>query len=1127
MPVRSIKLKLMTHSGDNAAMLRKALWQTHKLHNEGVAYYMKLLIMLRQRDVYKQDLKEPAESFRLDLLAHVRQQQQRNGSAHIVIPEMELTAALRELYELLVPSHNGGKGDSQQLSRAFLSPLTDPNSQGLEGTAKAGAKPRWQKMQAEGHPDWEAEKERAEREKEADPARKIMKQLREWGLKPLFSLFTNEQTHIQWAPAKKDRDFVRTWDRDMFQQALERLLSWEQWNHKVIEERALVIARREAYESEHFASEAQQAWLQRMRGYELERAAKLAEQSLGLTGPFRIKSRQLRGWKRVHDLWRKLDKKGQRSLDHCWEAVAKIQGAQPKDFGDPELYRFLAEPANHDLWLEEPERLFHLVTYNALLEKEELSKQQTTLTLPDAVEHPLWVRFDPKGGNLHSYELQSEDDKSPQKHLSVTFARLIWPDSTGDGTPLWIESGPIQVGLATSAQFYRQFRLLPMGDDNRLGKALEVQDYSAADTKTTGLLGGAKLQFERPYVEKHWQTVSEGDIGRAYFNVTIDMEPIQPMKNDRLISGLGKAFKTFKRDFMEVTQYKPADLEAWMATQPAKTELTGTKALQEGLRVISVDLGQRTAAAVSVFEVVRGKPDADKLFYPIRDTESLYAVHRRSHLLQLPGEAVTPEAVSERQSRNRAMYGIRMQVRLLSGILRLYGKEEAASRRKSITRTMDMIRSTDNLSMDDKTRWSSVYQRLADAAELDVPLWQSTVITAHRELEAIVSQAFSTWRTSSRHRGRGVGGKSMWSLEELDQTRKLLISWSKRAREPHAINRLDRNERFAQRLLTHLQRLKADRLKETANLIIMAALGYKYDSPEKGWLPVFPACQLILFEDLSRYRFKMDRSRSENSKLMNWAHRSIPREVYMQGQVFGLMVGHVPSEFTSRFHARTGAPGIRCHVVTQADLDGRTAMLKLVDQDFLAEVRDELQPGDLLPFRGGEIFVSLNGSTEKERALNRLHADINAAQNLQRRFWSRYPQDPIRISAQRITADQEIAYEPKTTKMKESMGKGFFQEFEISKSHHVYKWNSSGKLGGKKRIADSKDMEETDDLAEEAAAAEELMDGYVTLFRDPSGYYRASDLWVPQVDFWGMVTRRLESLLKAAINERPGRALSR
>ena len=152
---------------------------------------------------------------------------------------------------------------------------------------------------------------------------------------------------------------------------------------------------------------------------------------------------------------------------------------------------------------------------------------------------------------------------------------------------------------------------------------------------------------------------------------------------------------------------------------------------------------------------------------------------------------------------------------------------------------------------------------------------------------------------------------------------------------------------------------------------------------DENWEQRFKPCEIVLFEDLSRYRMRTDRPRRENSQLMKWAHRGVPAEVKMQGQLYGVHIEDTPAGFSSRYQARRNTPGIRCRVLTKADFEDSFLREALARDNINI---DEYSAGDLVPWNGGEYFASLS----RGGGVTRIHADINAAQNLQRRFWTRY-----------------------------------------------------------------------------------------------------------------------------------------
>lgn len=133
MAVRSMKLKLMTRSGAESENLRRGLWKAHQMMNEGIAYYMNWLVLMRQESIWDWSKAE----VKLELISLVRRQQELNGWIGEKGPDDQILTLLRQLYELVVPSSVGQNGDAQMLARKFLSPLVDPESEGGERNIKS------------------------------------------------------------------------------------------------------------------------------------------------------------------------------------------------------------------------------------------------------------------------------------------------------------------------------------------------------------------------------------------------------------------------------------------------------------------------------------------------------------------------------------------------------------------------------------------------------------------------------------------------------------------------------------------------------------------------------------------------------------------------------------------------------------------------------------------------------------------------------------------------------------------------------------------------------------------------------------------------------------------------------
>jgi hypothetical protein len=351
--------------------------------------------------------------------------------------------------------------------------------------------------------------------------------------------------------------------------------------------------------------------------------------------------------------------------------------------------------------------------------------------------------------------------------------------------------------------------------------------------------------------------------------------------------------------------------------------------------------------------------------------------------------------------------------------------------------------------------------------------------------------------------------------------RRTLQSWSLLGRAFGDIRRLDREERgiFAADLLAHLDGLKTDRIKTGADLIVQAARGYLRDE-EGRWEQRYEPCQILVFEDLARYRMRTDRPRRENSQLMRWAHRAVLEEVTMQGQLYGLHVTDVSAAFSSRYHAATATPGLRCHALTQRDLDDpfmRELLLRETPELDLAQAR----PGQLIPLAGGEIFIvpTTNGG------LTKLHADLNAAQNLQRRFWSRHG-EAFRLTARRVAIKGQPSWVPLRfgERLKGALA-GYGMLEPTGHDSGSCRWRSLSASAWRRLAGDAEEEAEElataeADQAEDSMLAEleeELMERsgeVVVFFRDPSGVVLPNELWYTARTFWSIVRAKTLTALR-------------
>lgn len=1194
MPTRSIKLKLSLgspHDGDQENIrIRRAVWSTHRLFNEGVGYYMKWMLMLRQQPLDQESLSimapedrnvfSDSAQLKSSLLKAAREAQQRNAFQGVPVSDQDILSQLRKLYEELNPSSIGQSGDANQISRNYQSILVDPDAVGGLGESTGGRKPAWLAM-----PDSpEKEKKRLEWEaRRASLNDAPRRWLKDAGVLPLFPAFNRTKPSWLRAPGEKQSAILTKGDRDMFQQALERLMSWESWNARVQKEWQVKSARQALLVQQYLTPVPH--WHQQLREYERDREARLGRDAFRPEQPYRLGERTIRGWEALREKWLHV-KPSDRSLQKLREILANEQTEKRGRLGDAsDFFPWLAAPAQHSLWdredfvrvhvqLNEAERLLHE------------AKLHARYTAPHPLDHPLWARSGHSGdSNIHKYVITEADGK-----LSVKL-RL-----QAEEIPGHIVERDEVIPIRDSSQWnlgkrsmVPPLRIVAFDDLPELYRRAEAKNarectwvaYVDPGTGATyhGTLGGARLQLDRgdfrsngsssqrlAYEEKLAQG---GRFPRVYLNLTLSLpDPTE-----------GEAHRCFKRVRPQETAPRTAvDYQLAAEKKKGAIELVqpGGASLTEGLRVMSVDLGIRQLAACSVFELVRASEangTSRKFRIPVAGADGLFMEHRRSFLLELPGETLSPDIEKKRIQLRESRLLVRSCIRQLSRLL-------------SLGRIIDPIKKLEELKsllgQDSPTPADPMREAVnrilppellhglhAMADKPSDPRWPEEVLKIHRQWEHALGKHIAKWRRQSRQAGRtgvvrGYGGLSFWHIEELEEFRKTLNSWScharnyernpdhtyrtrhdgtlipetARARRQWArANDADKGRDIDARLLQHINNLKEDRLKQAADQIVMAALGYQFQGPQHGWCQNFPPCQMVLFEDLIRYRFKTDRPRRENSMLMKWAHRELPRTVAMQGEVHGLIIGNTAAEFSSKYRASFPAiaPGIRCIKVTPADL-ARPWFIQACQRD-IHQGRLKAMPkiGDFIPWDLGEWFATLD-------TLGRIsitHADLNAAQNLMRRFWRRHS-DIFRLKCsrskdgscylphqlkdkKRLQAALKIAFGSEAVRLipidPADEDEGYWLE-PISIKDYRKLANSSPATTAADDESPNHDSDEGIDVAEELLA--ESRGEVKILFADPSGnvvpHHPASrsPRWLPAKLFWGRVRSAIQSRLNAA-----------
>jgi len=169
-----------------------------------------------------------------------------------------------------------------------------------------------------------------------------------------------------------------------------------------------------------------------------------------------------------------------------------------------------------------------------------------------------------------------------------------------------------------------------------------------------------------------------------------------------------------------------------------------------------------------------------------------------------------------------------------------------------------------------------------------------------------------------------------------------------------------------------------------------------------------------------------------------------------------------------------------------------------------------------VPWSSGELFATLTANKKK---VHIIHADLNAAQNLQRRFWGRCG-EAFRISCRRTGEGGKDVYvlakEPGLRLL------GALQQLVNGAATFRLVPDRSGQpkrdryvmepTDGKKIKLEATDDDistEDDELVDVITELEENSGGLETFFRDPSGSLFNSRNWIPSKKYWSIVKQRI------------------
>lgn len=272
----------------------------------------------------------------------------------------------------------------------------------------------------------------------------------------------------------------------------------------------------------------------------------------------------------------------------------------------------------------------------------------------------------------------------------------------------------------------------------------------------------------------------------------------------------------------------------------------------------------------------------------------------------------------------------------------------------------------------------------------------------------------------------GMRGLSMKRLEQILNLRQRCQSFAKLETRYHGPYKFgDFNPPDSTRdeladccplLLERSNRIREQRVDQTAHLILAEALGMELKNPaevadkkrrkveldlhgeyqrrkDKNGKP-YPRCSVIVLENLERYKTSQERTKMENSRLMQWAHRAIIEKLEDMCRPFGITLMLVDPAFSSHFDSRTGLPGVRVNQVSAGFeneypynrwIEGKnkkgTKTRLAEDIESLAELfKKHDYKGELvLAVEGGKEFVPVAAPSGNDGPIN---ADVCAAGNI-------------------------------------------------------------------------------------------------------------------------------------------------
>ena len=757
-----------------------------------------------------------------------------------------------------------------------------------------------------------------------------------------------------------------------------------------------------------------------------------------------LNSRMVRGADILYREWKKVDSEEARILIlNEYQSDKKKQ----KKIGDVNLFSWLAKDENQNIT---EVVLDKLTKYYIAYYKYDSSKKCSAFTKADSIESQRYLSYYGEGGsNSPKYKLSSEN--SLWMHIPVLLkTNEIYFEKNISFKIAY--SKQVQ-GILNESNCREKIPKIINKDEITFTNNKKIVTKNSLETKYEIFNGKIKGAEIRPELNMN------GNVKDIFVSYTIEVD--------------SKCSSDFINDSREAAYLFRSAYDGNINSHLAKIRT-------DNIRALAVDLGLKQFGACAV-----GKVKLNKEAVLQEDIS-----YERRFMLKLPGEDSSSNIEKWRDREMLMINKIRREINFASFLKKLYNTSDFELKYQKINQALSFYKDKEKSEILQSTMNQGSIEEMNEALKgaYDYEITQ---------LNMLMNDFRSSTNTTKQKR-RYEPGKSYWAITYYEELRKVIMAWNSMSYQIEDDNR-NVNKKYgvtATRLLTHINNLKDDRIKTGADMIVQSARGYIYDEDNNCWIEKFEPCNLIVFEDLSRYSFKSDRPKKENSKLMKWSHAAIIDEVTRQAEVYGIEVITIDASYSSKYHFITGAPGIRCDYISRKLLNEHGQLKSAIQENLPEELSDvigKLSVNCLIPSEVGSIFVT----EDKEGKLVMLNADLNAACNLLKRaFLQQTHINSINtenhdgeLIIKKLSEDENVG---RLKKGKYQLHFGT-QNIVLEKCGNHFKIISDCKNHVNPKVGEDK---------------------VYSLHNDPSGVFFDKDEWVGYKEYWDTVRHEIISKLK-------------